>query len=213
MAATTATLGVPWLTSRANVGPDKTAISMSCLRARVAWSKGVNIPHTVRTACEGTTEIKVVAAYAASAKSAVNVRRACNGTPGKYNVFSRSWAICWARRCVRAQSLTSYPLAARRLANAVPQEPAPMTATRVLWTCSDMSYTLCTHPVACLAGQGTLAPVLHRCLCSPGTGAAYRFLPATVETITMIHRHLWRIGTVQTPVRRNLVLAFPITHG
>src|SRR5215831_12889597 len=157
---------------------------MPCLRARVAcstWdivhsepasipfvaltksaeagSRGVNIAHTVRTACEGTTEIKVVVAYAASAKSAVNVRRECNGTPGKYIVFSRSWAICWATRCVRAQSLTSYPLAARRLANAVPQEPAPMTATRVLWICSDMSYALCTHPVACLErGKGLLPP-------------------------------------------------------
>jgi hypothetical protein len=55
-----------------------------------AGSMGVNILHTVRTACEGTTEIKVVVAYAASAKSAVNVRRECNGTPGKYNAFSRS---------------------------------------------------------------------------------------------------------------------------
>src|SRR5262247_1570120 len=194
---------------------------MSCLRARVAWStwdmvhsepasipfvaltksadagsKGVNIPHTVRTACEGTTEIKVVAAYAASAKSAVNVRRACNGTPGKYNVFSRSRAICWARRCVRAQSLTSYPLAARRLANAVPQEPAPMTAIRVLWTCSDMSYTLCLHPLVALEDQETKIIVLYRGLRSPGTGAAYRFLPTTVEMITTVYRHLRRISTL-----------------
>src|SRR5262245_19905018 len=171
-----------------------------------AGSIGANIFHTVRTACEGTTEIKVAAAHAASAKSAVNVRRGCNGTPGKYSAFSRSRAICCARRCVRAQSLTSYSLDARRLANAVPQEPAPVTVTRVLWPCSDMSYTLCAHPVACQERQRTLAPVLRRYLCSPGAGAAYRFLPATVETITMIHGHLWRIGTVQTPVRRNLVL-------
>src|SRR5262245_34301074 len=154
-----------------------------------AGSIGANIFHTVRTACEGTTEIKMAVAYAASAKSAVNVRVGCNGTPGKYNAFSRVQAICWARRCVRAQSLTSYSLAARRLANAVPQEPAPMTATRVLWICSDMLYALCTHPVACLERQRTLALVLRRCLCGPSTGAAYRLLPATVETITMSHGH------------------------
>jgi hypothetical protein len=59
-------------------------------KSATSGSMGVNISHTVRTACEGTTEIKTVVAYAASAKSAVDVRRACNETPGKYNAFSRS---------------------------------------------------------------------------------------------------------------------------
>jgi len=66
---------------------------VALIKSAEAGRLGVNMPHTVRTACEGTTEIKVVAAYAASAKSAVNLRRGCNGTPGKYNSFSRARAI------------------------------------------------------------------------------------------------------------------------
>jgi hypothetical protein len=140
-------------------------------------------------------------------------REACmQGTPGKYNAFSRSRAICWARRCVRAHSLTSYPLTARRLANAVPRNPLHDGDTCIV-DVPDISYTLCPHPMASLEDQGTLITVLWRCLHSPGTGAAYRLLPATVQMITTIHGHLWRIGTVQAPVRRNLILAFPLTHG
>src|SRR4029450_1414970 len=93
---------------------------------------------------------------------------------------------------------------------------APGTRSNDGDTCSVDVLGHVLHPVhtpGCLPrGSGALAPVLRRCLCSPGTGAAYRLLPATVETITMSHGHLWRIGTVQTPVRCNLVLAFPIAH-
>src|SRR5262249_4865044 len=89
--------------------------------------------------------------------SAVDVRRGCNGTCGKYNLFSRSQARRWARHLVRTQSMTSYPLAARRLASAVPQEPAPMTATRVLCPCSNISPALRPHSLSHLKEDRTIA--------------------------------------------------------
>ena len=88
---------------------------VALIKSAEAGSSGANILQTVRTACEGTTETKVVVASAASAKSAVGTRRGCNGTPGKYNAFSRSQARRWARRWVRAQSLTSYPLSRQEI--------------------------------------------------------------------------------------------------
>ena len=88
-----------------------------------------------------------------------------------------------------------------------------MTATRVLWTCSDMSYALHAYPISLLEGSGARLAIIYGLVRGPGTGAAYRLLPATVQTITAVHGHLRRIGTIQTPVAPQSGLAFPIAYG
>ena len=154
VAAATTAVGCPWQTSAAKLGPLSTA-KRACGRhsantcdmsasdsasmplvalttsvpSRTAPASGVA---TARTAWLGGAETTTSAPLTASRGVAGGPeRRARARTPARKSGFSCVRLIASATSGSKAQSRTSSPLHASRLARVVPQLPAPSTATRV----------------------------------------------------------------------------------
>ena len=90
---------------------------------------GVQSARLPRSVCEGTESTTTSAPSIASAASPVAVTRSGRRIPGRYSGLCRPVRIASATAARRARTVTSRPASARILANAVPQEPAPSTAT------------------------------------------------------------------------------------
>src|SRR5688572_6637521 len=90
---------------------------------------GVACSSRPRTAGVGTTMITSFAPGSVTASSAFGSTRSCNGNPGKKRLFSRSRTSSRACSSCQVQSRTLSPRSARLAASAVPQAPAPRTAT------------------------------------------------------------------------------------
>src|SRR5689334_2524411 len=71
-----------------------------------------------------------VAPATALSRSVVADSAGGSGIPGRYSGFSWPFDIASARSSRRAQSSVGTPFSAVIVANAVPQEPEPITATR-----------------------------------------------------------------------------------
>ena len=87
-----------------------------------------------RRNCAGTTTTTASAPPAASARSAVVSIAGSSAMPGRYTGFSRRSRIVSAIAGSRTQITTSLPARRATMASAVPQAPAPMMASRVIWS-------------------------------------------------------------------------------
>ena len=92
----------------------------------------VQWPRFSRSVCEGIDSTTNSAPAAASSGSLVARTVGGSSIPGKYSVFSWRSLIASHTSGRRPQMVTSWPASASTRLNAVPQEPAPNTATFVM---------------------------------------------------------------------------------
>src|SRR5919106_573414 len=150
-AAATTAVGCPWCTSRANDGPESTAIAVpagsSSLRtvnmvfesssspfdtlttSAAGSSAGAAWRATARTANEGAAETTSSAPCTARRTSDSATSTGASGASGRNMGFAWSRLTLSTTSGSRAQRTTSSPLRASRSASAVPQAPPPNTAT------------------------------------------------------------------------------------
>src|SRR6266513_479432 len=156
-AAATTAVGWRAYTSRANEGPDNTAIGVSLGRTSANTHEGVerrsgsrpldtlttNAPRptwpsacvmTWRTAWDGAADTTTSAPRTAAARSATAATPGARAAPGRNIWFKCSRFTLSTTSGSRAQRVTvsTPPLRASRSASAVPQAPPPTTATRVI---------------------------------------------------------------------------------
>src|SRR5262249_34255490 len=146
-------VGTPRATSRAKLGPESTETRVRCSGSTASRMPAIvrfvfcSIPLAVDTirarscssgrtcsaspciACDGHDRTTTWAPAIASARSAVGRRLAGKVTPGWQSGCSPASRSRPARAALRPQSDTGWPSRARWMASAVPQLPAPRTAT------------------------------------------------------------------------------------
>src|SRR6266704_1437420 len=159
VAATTTAVGMRFIVSLANDGPERkarygcisggrTSSSTSLMVSRVSFSMpllaqtigvargsaGAARSITSRVTCEGLAATTSSAPESASARSVLPRTEGGSGSPGRYLGFSCRSPSATATSGSCDQTTTSQPFPASTDASAVPQLPPPMTAARISGT-------------------------------------------------------------------------------